>query len=569
MKLILPLRAFITLFFILIFGSEISSADESNSAKKIQLPIADILTGDETDESEEIKRLEGLTFQQLENNRATRKLLIDYLLEEGKVRENPKGTLDFLDHLNDIGREAIKAENRTRTQMFTIISKNEKRSIASVGREFHKSLQEDSEQEPESEEPLEIFTSLLINTPLSLDQDFVFQMVNGYLHSLGYGDVKLKPDGDRYTILGKRDFGSGAISVAIEKRYPNSKESIKDGTILFDVGGSNGSIPPNTIALEGISIVVNPANPVDELTVSQVADIFAGKVSSWSKYENGTEEEISVLVPTARPGLVDQFRETVMNPEKESLQTTAASQPGSDLFELLASQPSAITICRPGEVTDNMKTVRIKDSSDSIGLAPNAIRLKSLDYPLLRLVSVRAEGKSNSYIDDFITFCQSTAGQAAVSKAGYIGNGPITDEKVAQAYRQRLIDDPQIPADYKMLVRKANRLHSPANFRFVPGTTTFELTDYSEANLRQLITYLRAHQSQNPKVILVGFADSQGDYDANKIYSKKRADSIADKLKEEGITNLVTEGFGEEIPVADNSKETGRNANRRVEVWIE
>ena len=301
---------------------------------------------------------------------------------------------------------------------------------------------------------------------------------------------------------------------------------------------------------------------------------FSGKTTKWSKLKGGEEEDISIILPRSRPGLVDQFQEIVLKPRKSGLaaqNSEDADAQKTGFLEQLAANRYGITFCLPSEVPDDLKAIRVKASSEGLALSPSFINLRSLDYPLLRYISLRASGKSDTFMDEFIRYSKSDQGQASIAKGGYIVNVPTEedDAEVADIHRQTRLDSSDIPDSYKDLIRKADRLHSSMNLRFVPGTTKFELDSYSTGNFEKLSTYLRANPDSWQKVILIGFADSRGDAKANRTYSAKRAVAMAEKLREKGIKSIETAGMGEEIPVADNDTESGRDANRRVEVWLQ
>jgi outer membrane protein OmpA-like peptidoglycan-associated protein len=68
--------------------------------------------------------------------------------------------------------------------------------------------------------------------------------------------------------------------------------------------------------------------------------------------------------------------------------------------------------------------------------------------------------------------------------------------------------------------------------------------------------------------MLIGFADSIGTREVNLALSKRRAQAVADQMQQEGINPVLVTGFGQELPVADNSTPEGQEKNRRVEVWL-
>ncbi|HVH12280.1 MAG TPA: OmpA family protein [Longimicrobium sp.] len=87
-------------------------------------------------------------------------------------------------------------------------------------------------------------------------------------------------------------------------------------------------------------------------------------------------------------------------------------------------------------------------------------------------------------------------------------------------------------------------------------------------NLRQLANSLRNYPET--EVLIVGHTDSQGSDDYNMRLSYRRAEAARSYLASQGVTSarIRVEGRGETEPVADNSTESGRAQNRRVEIAI-
>lgn len=72
------------------------------------------------------------------------------------------------------------------------------------------------------------------------------------------------------------------------------------------------------------------------------------------------------------------------------------------------------------------------------------------------------------------------------------------------------------------------------------------------------------------KIQVDGHTDSTGSDSYNQKLSERRAKTVADQLRAMGITadRITEKGFGESMPVADNSNDAGRQLNRRVEIGI-
>lgn len=100
------------------------------------------------------------------------------------------------------------------------------------------------------------------------------------------------------------------------------------------------------------------------------------------------------------------------------------------------------------------------------------------------------------------------------------------------------------------------------------GFDQSNLTDASRKTLNNLITILNKYPQTNLEV--QGHTDNTGSESYNMTLSVKRASTVADYLKANGIdaSRLTIKGFGEDAPKYDNNTEQGRMQNRRVEFLI-
>ncbi|WDY59920.1 OmpA family protein [Pseudomonas sp. PSKL.D1] len=95
-----------------------------------------------------------------------------------------------------------------------------------------------------------------------------------------------------------------------------------------------------------------------------------------------------------------------------------------------------------------------------------------------------------------------------------------------------------------------------------------ELRGGSQRNIQQLAEYLRANPER--KVLVEGFTDSTGGDAFNQQLSERRAASVANALRRQGVSaeRIASAGYGKEYPVAGNADAQSRQLNRRVEVVI-
>lgn len=95
-----------------------------------------------------------------------------------------------------------------------------------------------------------------------------------------------------------------------------------------------------------------------------------------------------------------------------------------------------------------------------------------------------------------------------------------------------------------------------------------ELTPVSRQNIQDMAGTLVKYD--DTKILIEGHTDNKGTEEYNQELSEERAASVSDLLKSRGVagSRISEVGYGEEVPVADNSTEAGRSLNRRVEVAI-
>ena len=107
----------------------------------------------------------------------------------------------------------------------------------------------------------------------------------------------------------------------------------------------------------------------------------------------------------------------------------------------------------------------------------------------------------------------------------------------------------------------------------MPGNVTFatDSSDLSPAFFSVLTSVSKVMTEFDRTVVEVaGHTDSTGSDAYNQGLSERRANSVSRYLQTQGINGqrLITLGMGESRPVADNSSESGRQANRRVEITM-
>ena len=181
---------------------------------------------------------------------------------------------------------------------------------------------------------------------------------------------------------------------------------------LKDEEKTNGAVE-NIVALDGVAVVINPANGVEDLTVEQIAQIFTGEITNWSEL-GGTDGEIAVFGREAGSGTRGAFEE-IVGVEDACKYTTEYSSTG-DVIGNVASNPNAIGYASLSAVDDTVKAVKVN------GVAPSEDTVKDGTYEIQRpFVMVTKDGAELSEAAQaFLEFAMSEAAADIIAAAGAV-----------------------------------------------------------------------------------------------------------------------------------------------------
>ena len=181
---------------------------------------------------------------------------------------------------------------------------------------------------------------------------------------------------------------------------------------LKDEEKQNGAVE-NIVALDGVAVVINPANGVEDLTVEQIAQIFTGEITNWSEV-GGTDGEIAVFGREAGSGTRGAFEEIVG--VVDTCKYTNEYSSTGDVIGNVASNPNAIGYASLSAVDDTVKAVKVND------VAPSEATVKDGTYEIQRpFLMVTKEGAELSEAAQaFLDFAMSAEAADYIAAAGAV-----------------------------------------------------------------------------------------------------------------------------------------------------
>jgi phosphate transport system substrate-binding protein len=210
---------------------------------------------------------------------------------------------------------------------------------------------------------------------------------------------------------------SGTCDVAMSSRNIKEKEIVlakQKGINPYEI----------KVALDGLAIVVNPKNPVNKLTIEQLAKIFTGKINNWKEL-GGQDQKIVILSREVNSGTHVYFKEHVLrNNDPDSKEEFA---PGALLLsssqaiaDEVAGNTSAIGYYGMGYISVKQKPILVAKDVKSEYESPTIENVINGKYPVSRPLFLYTNGQPQGLVKLFIDYALSKDGQEVVLKTDFV-----------------------------------------------------------------------------------------------------------------------------------------------------
>jgi len=181
-----------------------------------------------------------------------------------------------------------------------------------------------------------------------------------------------------------------------------------------------------TVARDAIAVVVNPANPVNGLTIDQLADIYTSKITNWRQV-GGDDRPIVLLSRESNSGTYMYFLEHVIQQgkpkSKEMFSPETLLMPSSEGISAEVRQnPNAIGYDGLGYVTDDQKVVAVAKNADSPFVLPSVGTVNDGSYPISRPLYMYTAGEPEGTVKAYLQWLL-TEGQEQVLRLGFVPLG--------------------------------------------------------------------------------------------------------------------------------------------------
>lgn len=192
----------------------------------------------------------------------------------------------------------------------------------------------------------------------------------------------------------------GRCDIGLASRNLKDEEKAKglEGTIL---------------AYDGIAVIVNPENPVNDLDVKTIAKIYTGEIKNW-KEVGGNDAEIVLIGREGGSGTRDGF-ESITDTEDKCQYRQELTSTG-DVITTVASNPNAIGYASLASVKNTVKALSVD------GVKPSEATIKDGSYVVQRpfVLVTKKDAKLSESAQKFFDYITSEAANEIISGAGVV-----------------------------------------------------------------------------------------------------------------------------------------------------
>jgi phosphate transport system substrate-binding protein len=222
--------------------------------------------------------------------------------------------------------------------------------------------------------------------------------------------------------------GSGVGIAALEKGtidIANASRNMKPEEIATAKKNTGKDPKEFVVGFDALAIYVHKDNPLNEITLDQIAKIYAegGTLTKWSDLgvtiPGASGDEIVRVSRQSSSGTYEFLREHVLN--KKDFKLGSRDMNGSkEVVELVASTPTAIGYSGMGYATPAVKMLKVKKTAADPAYDPNVANTLAKTYPIARSLQVYTLGEPQGAVKAYIDWMMSDAGQKVVEATGYV-----------------------------------------------------------------------------------------------------------------------------------------------------
>lgn len=373
---------------------------------------------------------------------------------------------------------------------------------------------------------------------------------------------------------GLADLLANEADIAMALREPREDELAR----AREAGLGDLSAPgrARVLALDALVPVVAPSNPVQGISLQELAQVMTGEITNWAVL-GGPDAPIDLHLWEESTGIGQASVQRLLLSERLSLREGVRRHANGAAFaEAVTRDPFALGLTTRSELGATWELAL----TGACGFALQASRraVKTEDYPLTAPLFLYLPARRFPKLGrEFLSYLRDPSAQLVIRRAGFVDQAPEEIEinaqgdrfanAIAQAGEEVGLEELQRMVQVLSPLRRLT-----TTFRFETGSA--RLDAQSRSNVEQLARALELGLYDARRLVFVGFSDGDGAATTNRDIALRRAEVVKRAVLEAAETadpariGLEVVAFGEAMPMACDDTAWGRQVNRRVEVWV-
>ncbi len=211
----------------------------------------------------------------------------------------------------------------------------------------------------------------------------------------------------------------------------NASRAMKDKEV--DMAKAAGQDPKqNVVGYDALAVFVHADNPIESLSIAQLAEIYGdgGTTTSWT--DLGIEvpgcqgQEMVVISRQNNSGTYVYFRDAVLGKTREFRLGTRDMHGSKDVVDLVEKTPCAIGYSGLAYATDHLRMVCIAKSDGEACVNPSVATASDGTYPVARPLFMYTNGEPAGHVKSYLDWILSDTGQCIILDKGYAPARPVT-----------------------------------------------------------------------------------------------------------------------------------------------
>jgi phosphate transport system substrate-binding protein len=210
---------------------------------------------------------------------------------------------------------------------------------------------------------------------------------------------------------------NGTVDLANASRAINKDEMAK--------ATANGIVPTEfAVARDAIAVIVNPENPVSQLSLPQLSQMYSGQITNWRDV-GGEDRPIVLLSRETNSGTHVYFLENVLRLGQKGDKTlfspdTLLMSSSEGISAEVRQNPNAIGYDGLGYVTPDMKTIAVAKKEGGPYVMPSIASVNDKTYPIARDLYMYSRGAPAGVVKDYLDWIMAAEAQKIVAELGFV-----------------------------------------------------------------------------------------------------------------------------------------------------